>query len=258
MNPNIDEFSEFLVAYTAKMLSIGTYTARVNRCVCRVAKAYGYNVSLTAFTKHFSISVVDRNDHSNHRTYVENIPFSPISFTHISELSALSWHIKDERYEFSKTVQIYNQICQITLNSHIKSLLLMSVASASFCRLFGGDFGGVLAVLVATFFGFLLRLYLAKNTIDIKIQYIIVAFISSFIAYLGVYFGFSLTPDATIGSSVLYMVPGVRLINAVLDVLNENVLVGISRGISAFLLIICMAAGVYITLSFSNIGLLNV
>ena len=61
-----------------------------------------------------------------------------------------------------------------------------------------------------------------------------------------------------IGSSVLFMMPGVFLINSVFDILNDNTLVGISRAISTGILILCMAVGVYITLTLSSAEILNV
>lgn len=256
--PNIDDVAKFLLQYASNMLSVGTYTARVDRCVGRIAKAYGYDVSLSAFTKHFSISIVDISDSSNFRTYVKTMPNSFISFRLISDLSALSWQIYDEKFELEKAKAYFDIIMRFTHNEAKKTLLFISIANAAFCRLFGGDMGGMASVFVATFVGFFIRITLTKFNINLKLQYILVSFVSSFIAYLGILFGFSLTPDITIGSSVLYLIPGVRLINSIFDILNENVLVGISRGISTGLLIFCIAIGVYITISISNIGILNV
>jgi len=65
-------------------------------------------------------------------------------------------------------------------------------------------------------------------------------------------------PDVAVGSSILFLIPGVWLINSVFDILNENMLVGISRGLNTGLLIICIAIGLFLTLSISNLGLVNV
>lgn len=258
MKPKIDEISLFLTEYAANMLSVGTYTARVNRCVGRIARAYGYSVSMTAFTKHFSISVTDLDDSSNFRTYVKNVSHKFVSFRLISDLSALSWQIFDERVTLAQARTYFDEIMKISQNDALKMLFFVSIANAAFCRLFGGDLGGVFAVFFATLFGFYLKNFMSKKGVNLKLQYIILSFISSFLAYLGVHFGLSNTADITIGSSVLYLIPGVKLINSIFDILNENILVGISNGISTGILMICIAVGVYMTIFISNVGILNV
>lgn len=255
--PDIQEVTDFLVEYALKMLSIGTYTARIERCVYRIANAYGYDVSLTIFVKHFIISVLDPDDNSMRRTYVKTSIAAPISFNLISELSALSWQIYDEKIPLAMAKKFFTGIVSGENRDFKKTLLFMSFANAAFCKLFEGDFGSILSVFVATFIGFYMRHLLTKYKINLKVQYIVISFVSSFIAYLGVYFGISNTPDVAIGASILFLMPGVLLINSVFDILNENMLVGISRGLNTGLLIICIAIGVYITLAISNIGLLN-
>ncbi|AQW82665.1 threonine/serine ThrE exporter family protein [Campylobacter pinnipediorum] len=256
--PNIEEVAKFLVEYTSKMLSIGTYTARVDRCVSRVAKSYGYNVSLTALTKHFSISITDNSNSSNFRTYVIDTPNHFISFRLISELSALSWQIQDECLSIQDAIQNYNEIINFKQNHIKKTILFISLANAAFCKLFGGDIGSMFVVFVSTFIGFIFRHLTTKIRLNIKLQHLMAAFISSFVAYLGIYFGFSATPDIAIGSSVLYLMPGVMLINSTFDILNSNVLIGLAKAMNTGLLIVCIAIGIYITLSISSIKLLNV
>ncbi|CAD7286549.1 threonine/serine ThrE exporter family protein [Campylobacter suis] len=255
--PHIQPLTDFLIDYTAKMLSIGTYTARIDRCVSRIAKAYGYDVSLTIFVKHFTISVMDPLDNSIRRTYVKTSPPLPINFHVISELSALSWQIHDERFDLETATEHFAEITSYKNNEFLKTLVFISLANSAFCRLFGGDVGGIIAVFLATFIGFYARFLLAKFKINLKLQYIVASFLASFVAYLGVFFGFSSTPDATIGSSVLFLMPGIYMINSIFDILNENILVGISRATSTGILILCIAIGFYMTLSISNIGVIS-
>ena len=79
-----------------------------------------------------------------------------------------------------------------------------------------------------------------------------------FITHFGVFYSFTHTSDVAIGSSILFLMPGVFLINSVFDIINDNTLVGISRAVSTGILILCIAVGVYITLSLSNAEILHV
>ncbi len=256
--PQIQELTNFLSEYAAKMLSIGTYTARIERCVCRIAGAYGYEASLMIFVRHFIISVMDPADNSIRRTYVKTGAAARISFDLISELSALSWEIYDEKIPLARARAAFVEILASQKKSFAKTLVLLSVANAAFCELFGGDGGAMALVFAATAFGICARHLLSKLKINLKIQYIAVSFAVSFIVSLGARYGLSATPDVAVGSSILFLIPGVWLINSVFDILNENMLVGISRGLNTGLLIICIAIGLFLTLSISNLGLVNV
>lgn len=256
--PQIQELTNFLSEYAAKMLSIGTYTARIERCVCRIAGAYGYEASLMIFVRHFIISVMDPADNSIRRTYVKTGAAARISFDLISELSALSWEIYDEKIPLARAKAAFAEILASQKKSFAKTLVLLSVANAAFCELFGGDGGAMALVFAATAFGICARHLLSRLKINLKIQYIAVSFAVSFIVSLGARYGLSATPDVAVGSSILFLIPGVWLINSVFDILNENMLVGISRGLNTGLLIICIAIGLFLTLSISNLGLVNV
>ncbi len=258
VRPQIQELTNFLSEYTAKMLSIGTYTARIEHCVRRIADAYDYEASLMIFVRHFIISVMDPADNSIRRTYVKTGAAAQISFDLISELSALSWEIYDEKIPLARAKAAFTQILTSQKKSFAKTLVLLSVANAAFCELFGGDGGAMALVFAATAFGICARYLLSKLKINLKIQYIVVSFAVSFIVSLGARYGLSATPDVAVGSSILFLIPGVWLINSVFDILNENMLVGISRGLNTGLLIICIAIGLFLTLSISNLGLVNV
>lgn len=256
--PQIQELTNFLSEYTAKMLSIGTYTARIEHCVRRIADAYDYEASLMIFVRHFIISVMDPADNSIRRTYVKTGATAQISFDLISELSALSWEIYDEKIPLARAKAAFTQILTSQKRNFAKTIVLLSVANAAFCELFGGDGGAMALVFAATAFGICARHLLSKLKINLKIQYIAVSFAVSFIVSLGARYGLSATPDVAVGSSILFLIPGVWLINSVFDILNENMLVGISRGLNTGLLIICIAIGLFLTLSISNLGLVNV
>ncbi len=256
--PQIQELTNFLSEYTAKMLSIGTYTARIERCVRRIADAYDYEASLMIFVRHFIISVMDPADNSIRRTYVKTGAAAQISFDLISELSALSWEIYDEKIPLARARASFAEILASQKKSFAKTLVLLSVANAAFCELFGGDGGAMALVFAATAFGICARYLFSKLKINLKIQYIAVSFAVSFIVSLGARYGLSATPDVAVGSSILFLIPGVWLINSVFDILNENMLVGISRGLNTGLLIICIAIGLFLTRSISKLGLVIV
>ena len=59
---------------------------------------------------------------------------------------------------------------------------------------------------------------------------------------------FDTTAETAIATSVLFLVPGVPLLNGVIDILEGHVLTGSSRLIQALLLVLCIAVGLSCTL----------
>ncbi|RAX55304.1 hypothetical protein CCY99_00975 [Helicobacter sp. 16-1353] len=248
----IQELIEFLMEYSISMLSIGTYTSRVEKCVTRIGEAFGYEVHISIFSKNISISVLAPNNYSISRTYVRKYTERGINFNVISRLSALSWHAYDEKITFKQLKKLYEKIIHTNHYSYISTLLLVCFANAAFCRLFGGDFISMPIVFVATFIGFNLRKILLLLNADIRFIFVVCSFVASMSAHMGTIIVSTKTPDVAIGTSVLFLIPGVYLINSVIDVLDGHSLIGLSRAISTLILISCIAIGLYITLNITG------
>lgn len=247
--PPIQALSDFLTEYVCVMLSSGTYTARVSKCVERIATIYGYEIHINFFLHHFSVNIVDCEDNAINRTYIIPNKHAHLNFKLILDLSALSWAIYDKKYELNIAKELFKNIKERKKYPYIVNLFLVSLGNAAFCKLFGGDFGGFILVFIGTVIGLILRYVLTKIKIDLRIQYVLCAFISSQIVFLGIDAGFSTEADIALGSSILYLMPGVFFINAIIDILKDHILMGLSRIISVGILVCCIAVGVYSTLS---------
>ncbi|RQD69350.1 threonine/serine exporter ThrE family protein [Campylobacter hepaticus] len=255
--PDIQELSDFLIKYTKTLLSAGTYTARVAKCVGRIAEVYDYEININFFFHHITLNIVDKQNSSIQRTYIVSNNHAYVNFRLIFDLSALSWAIYDHKYEFDKAKIVFEQICEQKRHSYLLNLLFVSMANSAFCRLFGGDFGAGVLVFFATFIGLILRFVLTKFNIDLRMQYILCSFISSWFVFFGLDMEYTNTSDIALGSSILYLIPGVFFINSVIDILKDNILMGLSRIINVAILVCCIALGIYITLSISNFGILQ-
>lgn len=247
----IQEFTEFLMDYTISLLAVGSYTSRVERCVRRIGAAFGYDVHISIFSKNITISVVSPEDYSIQRTYVRGYKDGAINFRAIYRLSGLSWYAYDEKITFANLKKNYDQIITKQQNSFYSALFLSSFAFGAFCKLFGGDFGAIGIVFFSTLIGFSTRYLLTRINIDSRVIFAISAFVASIIAFL--LGSFTKTPDVAIGTSVLFLIPGIHLINSVIDILDGHVLVGFARMMRVGIAISCIAIGLYATLSFAGI-----
>ncbi len=247
-NVDIQELSNFLLDFATTLMAVGSHTSRVVRNVTRIADSFDYGVDMTVFQRNITMTIKHRDDYSIRRTYVRRIPAAALNFRTISDLSSLSWDAYDNHLELAEIQKQYSRIITRSPMSRWLVLVLVAFANAAFCRLFGGDLMAMGLVWVATLVGFFVRQELMKRHVNHMVVFVVCAFIASLIAGLGFRYHWGTTEDIALGTSVLFLIPGVPLINSIIDILEGHVLVGWSRAINAFILIICIALGLSMTL----------
>ena len=255
--PTIEEACDFLCAYASTLLENGAYTSRVIKCTDRIGKSFGYEVHLSVFLKYITINIADIQDYNNRRTQVIQNTYLSMNLALISNLSALSWQVYDEHLSLKEARAQFQYICSQKTMPIALGAVVISLGNATFCKLFDGDFGALLCIFFGTFVVFWVRQIFVCIRLDNRAQLLFTSFIVSFVAYIGVWLGFTHTPDVAIGGSILYLIPGALIINAFVDIIHENTLMGISRTINMMVLMICLAAGVYLTLAIAEMSILN-
>ncbi len=245
---DIREVADFLLDFAVTLVRSGSHTSRVVRNVIRIGETFGCTLDLLVFQKTVVMTITDTDNHSVRHTSIRKIPPMVIDFDAISSLSALSWEAYDHGLSLA---ELREKFLRITAKPRLPEwlvLLLVCFANAAFCGLFQGDAVAMALVGAATLVGFSLRLSLTQRHVNHFIVFILCSLVSSLIASAGYAFGWGATPQTAIAVSVLYLIPGVPLINAVIDTLEGNVLIGTSRLINAVNLIVCIAIGLFFTL----------
>ena len=130
--------ARFVAEYATRLMGSGVHTSRVVRNTKRLGEALGVRVIVSAFQKVVNFSVVD-DESGEVCTEAADIPPLPISFELNAELSALSWEAYDERLPLGEIERRYREIVARPRLDPIFTLVLVGLANASFCRLFGGD-----------------------------------------------------------------------------------------------------------------------
>lgn len=245
---DIQELSNFLLDFATTLMAVGSHTSRVVRNVARIADSFGYGVDMTVFQRNITMTIKHRDDYSIRRTYVRRIPASALNFRIISDLSSLSWDTYDHHLELAEIQKRYSRVITRPPLSRWLVLILVAFANAAFCRLFGGDVMAMGLVWTATLTGFFVRQELMRRHVNHMVVFVVCSFIASLVAGLGFRYQLGDTEDIALGTSVLFLIPGVPLINSIIDILEGHVLVGWSRAINAFILIICIALGLSMTL----------
>ena len=242
----VNDIADFISRYISHMLGAGVHTSRVVRNSKRIGEALGADVRIHTSQKTATLTVCSK-DGKTMNTRVLDIPGFPISFEWNADLSALSWAAYDNEMSLDAIRHKFDEIVSKPKMNPWFVLFMVGLANASFCRLFGGDIWAMLVTFTATLIGFFTRQHLTRRHVNHYIVFIVSAFVASLCASSALSLGLE-TAEIALATSVLYLVPGVPLINGVIDITDGHIQIGISRIVNALMLIICIAIGMSATL----------
>lgn len=245
--PSVRQVSEFLQTFCVVMLAGGAQTLRVERNARRIGTACGMAVELAMFSRHIMLTVSDGASGES-CTAVRSLPAGGPNFTRVQALNALGWRMVNDHLPLENAWREMEHILALPSVPPLRLCLLVACANAAFCRLFEGDAVAMLLVFAATLAGFRVRQVLSGMGMNPKIVYLFSAFCASLVASCGVVLQLGTTPQTALAVSVLFLIPGIPLINAVQDVLDGHVLMGIARAVQAGMLIAAVALGLSLTM----------
>lgn len=238
------EIGRFLSEYAAFLLGCGATCARLEKNVGRMADAWQMNVSMTIMPRHIHLTVSAKEGIGTF-TFIAAIRNTLTSYDVNTHLSKLSWEVADQGIGVHDAICLFDKIKEIPPANKWWVLLAASLANASFCRLFGGDFIAMGIVFMATMAGYYLKQMLVEAKIDIRLVFIICAFVSSVLGATDGLFALGTTPAIALGTSVLYMVPGIPFLNAFSDMIDGHYICFFSRLVNAVVLTCCLSIGLY-------------
>lgn len=101
----------------------------------------------------------------------------------------------------------------------------------------------MLIVFLSTLAGYRIKQVMLEDKRDIRLVFLCSAFFSAAVSAGGHIFGWGDTPEIALGTSVLYLIPGVPYISAVSDMIDRHYLCAFSRFVDASILTACLSLG---------------
>lgn len=237
------EASLFLATYADRLFSSGSTVIRLEKNVKRIAASLGMEADISILPHYIYLTVRDEGNRYSHTTAI-SIRGGGISFNINTALSRLSWDMADHKLDFEQARIALTHIATHTgaLNSWLLAVLV-GLANAAFCRLFGGDFVAMGIIFVSTFAGYLIKQLLMERKVDYRLVVMLCSFVSSVLSSADGLFHLGTTPGQTIATSVLYLVPGIPFINSFCDMIDRHYICAFSRLTDAIVITCCMSAG---------------
>ena len=241
-NSYLRKTATFLAEYSSLLAGCGATSIRIEKNSRRMAKAFGVYFDIFIMPAHVSVSVWE-DDRADAAVAQRKTANCGISFNLNAELSRLSWEVADNHLDLFIATERFERIRKTKPTGKWEVLVLTSLANAAFCRLFGGDLAALMIVFVSTLAGYRLKQIMLEDKRDIRLTFLCASFFSSSLSAVEHIFNIGITPEIALGTSVLYLIPGVPYINSVSDMIYKHYLCAFSRFLDAVVLTVCLSAG---------------
>ena len=240
-------------------------TSRVKRNMERTAAYLGLPKENLHMNIDYYMLQVNVSDEYHSFSKMQRCDKHVINMLAIQEVSKLSWRAIQKDYSLDKYEE---ELEKIANGKHYYKDWMIAIgaglACGGFCIQFGCDWTAFFYASIAAILGNRLRMFLNHSGSNLYANFAIAAFVSTILAWLSSFLStptvqaalpeflrpilFTETPWHPLLACALYIVPGVPLINAVNDLLDNHINTGLVRAMNTLLIVIAMSFGIMLAI----------
>lgn len=228
------------------LMSAGANTGRIRTTISRISNAFGYSVELHISQRAITLTILDEED-TSFFSGLRRTPPHIINFKIISGISTMSWLVPEQQWTISQVDHELNRLEHAPRLPRLMLLTMVGLAGAGFCALADGSALDMLLTFVASFVGLFVRQEMTRANYNPYLVVYVAAFTASLIAGFASRLGIGDSQNHAFVTSVLFLIPGVPLINSFSDIIDGNIQNGITRGFTGFIIAFTIALGVLTT-----------
>jgi uncharacterized membrane protein YjjP (DUF1212 family) len=243
---------KLLLEICSLLMSSGANTKRVVDTVNRFASALNFESYEMISHKSMVLTLTDKETNKT-VTVTAQIPKYKVDLSVVAEISRTSW---EAQYKMRNYEQIKKCIERIKKGKKYPAwieILTVGLAGAGFAELFGGDYLNMLIAFSATLIGMIVSKISVNYHMNSYARTYISAVFASAAASLGIVFNIGSDPQTALATSVLFLIPGVPLINSFVDLFNNHILNGIVRFTNGFITVLAIGLGLITSMFIFNI-----
>jgi uncharacterized membrane protein YjjP (DUF1212 family) len=156
----------------------------------------------------------------------------------------MSWSVVEEAWTINAIANEVKRLEQLPHFNRLLVLTLVGLAGAGFCAIADGTPIDILFTFMASFVGLFVRQEAVKANFNPFLAVYFAAFTAAIIAGLATKLGIGSAENHAVVTSVLFLIPGVPLINSFSDIIDGNIQNGIIRGFTGLIISFTIALGV--------------
>ncbi len=246
------ELGALLLDVGVALLSSGASCSRIRITMRRFATTYDYNAHISIQPKSVSLTLNDEEENTFFNG-MKSIPSQGVNFKTISGISRLSWRAIEDNLTIREVKETLYQLLLLPHYPRIIILLFVSLAGSAFCFSFGGKLPELAVTFGATFCGLFVRQEAIRKKFNPYICIYGGALVATLFAGAFIKAGLPVNLEHAFATSVLFLIPGVPLINCFTDLIDGNILNGLVRGINALMFSLAIALGLLTSMLVYNL-----
>lgn len=244
---NFTKTADLLLEISSLLMISGANTSRINSSLDRFSSVLNFDVHSWIHQKTMIMTLTDKEtNHSTTKVY--NLPPHALNFQTLSEISKASWTAINENWDLEDIITEIERIKKLKKYPKLLVLTAVGFAVAGFCNIFHGDYLNMLVAFISAFIGLFVAQQAHKMEYNMYIRIFLAALAASFVASIGIVFDIGKNPQTAFATSILFLVPGVALINSFTDLLENNVLNGVARFAVGAMTVLVLATALFVAM----------
>ena len=245
-------FGSLLLDIGIGLLKAGSSGRRIRITLTNMASVYNYLIHPEIGPKAISITLLD-NQYQPLFNGTRSTNSYGVDFKIMSAAERLTISISKRQWSMTEMTAEVNRFLSLPKHPFIWVLIAVSMAGAAFCYTFGGNFPEMAVTFAATCCGLFLKHQLQKKSINVYAVTFLSAFLASLCVGLLHILISGIRLENTYATCALFLIPGVPLINSIIDLVDGNILYGLERGLNAMIHALAIAFGLTATLYIFNL-----
>ncbi len=231
------------------MLENGAETYRVEDTIIRICKAYGVShVESFVTPTGIFVSISSDQKEADVITMVKRIRTRSIDLNKVSKVNDFSRKVTLDKISFQKGMSKLKEINMLPKYPLVLRTVCAGMASAFFGVLLGANAKDFISSFLIAIFVYSGVTMIGKKNANLFLENAVGGILASALAILAVNLNIGTNIDKIIISSIMILLPGVSITNAVRDSIAGDLLSGLSRAAEAVIIAISIAVGVGIVI----------
>lgn len=241
----IEELGHILLQTGILLMSSGANTQRVRNTLKRMSEAYSVEAEVLITHKALHLYLRHRENGQTFQKLQKSFVYNN-NLSLISGISELSWKIAEGGWSLAAVQKELDGLREQPRYPLVYILLTVSLAGAAFGRLFGGNLADMNTVFGSTLCGLLMRNFAIGKQFNTYLSIFLASFTAALVAHLSGALFSSVELSHALPAALLFLVPGIPLINSFSDFVDGHLLNGLLHSLNSLLITFAITLG-YLT-----------
>ncbi len=232
------------------MLQSGAETYRVEDTMVRIAAAFGLGKTHSYVTP--TVIIFSAEGMEPTKTKLMRISERSTDLKKIAMVNSISRSISSGEINLKEAMEQLNEMNSMDVSfPFMIQVAAAALASGCFMIMFSGGWNDFVPAVISGGMGYLSFVYFHRFVSVKFFSEFLASFVIGLLAFLFVKIGVGQQLDKIIIGSVMPLVPGLLVTNAIRDLMAGHLVAGLSKGAEAFLTAFAIGAGIAVVVSFA-------